>query len=241
MSVGLPTMVRMSPRAAAVSLLRVAGVEAEITYKPITTIRLRVLPPDGRVAVSVPVSVADSAVRSFVESNREWIATAQAKVRLLNPGPEPLDDGGRARLWGRWHEVSVGPGSRPSAGLRGDALVLSGIDEEARRRGLEALYRRELEAALPALREAWEPRVGREASLVRLRRMTTRWGTCNTRSAAITLNVALAEHPPTALEYVLVHELVHLHERGHGPGFVSRMDALLPEWRVRRRALQSRA
>ena len=106
MSVGLPTMVRMSPRAAAVSLLRVAGVEAEITYKPITTIRLRVLPPDGRVAVSVPVGVADSAVRSFVESNREWIATAQAKVRLLNPGPEPLDDGGRARLWGRWSRRS---------------------------------------------------------------------------------------------------------------------------------------
>ena len=225
---------------ASTSLLRVAGVEAEITYKPIKNLRLRVLPPDGRVAVSVPVGVPEHAVRSFVEGHREWIAGAQAKVQQLTPRPGALAAGGRARIWGTWPDVILGEGDRPSAHLAAAGLVVSGDDEESRRRGLEQLYRRELESALPALRARWEPLVGKGASLVRLRRMTTRWGTCNTRTGAITINVALAEHPPSALEYVLVHELVHLHERGHGPGFTAWMDALLPDWRDRRGELQRR-
>ena len=230
----------MPRRSASTSLLRVAGVDAEVTYKAIRNLRLRVVPPDGRVAVSVPFGVSEHAVRTFVEGHREWIAAAQAKVRRIEPRPQALDDG-RARVWGAWHNVIKGAGDRPSAGFSAGGVVLSGRDEEERRRGLEGLYRRELEMALPALRDEWEARVGRQASLIRLRRMTTRWGTCNTRTGAITLNVALAEHPPSALEYVLVHELVHLHERGHGPGFIAWMDALIPDWRARRGALNGRA
>ena len=70
--------------------------------------------------------------------------------------------------------------------------------------------------------------------------MTTRWGSCNTRTGAITLNLALAEHPVEALESVLVHELVHLWERGHGPRFQRLMDEVLPDWRERRAALNER-
>ncbi|NHB83830.1 M48 family metallopeptidase [Tessaracoccus sp. HDW20] len=94
---------------------------------------------------------------------------------------------------------------------------------------------------MPGLFGVWQGRIGREASLVRLRRMTTRWGTCNTRTGAITLNVALAEYRPEMLEYVVVHELVHLWERGHGPAFTARMDAHLPDWRSRKAALRGAA
>ena len=194
------------------------------------------------MAVSAPVGVSEEAVEDFVR------AAQRVDRRRAGTGQD-----GRAgrRAAGRWRTgpglgaggTSCGPcpGSQPGPRLRRTAVLLGGSDEEARRRGLEGLYRRELEAALPGLRAEWEPRVGRSPSLIRLRRMTTRWGTCNTRSAAITLNVALAEHPPSALEYVLVHELVHLHERGHGPGFVAWMDRLIPDWRVRRRSLHGRA
>lgn len=234
-------MTPMPRRAQPSSRLRVAGIETTVTYKPIKTIRVRVLPPDARVAVSAPVGVSEEAVEDFVRRHSAWIVDAQARVRMAAPVAEPLVDGGRARVWGRWHELRTVPGVTAGATLEAGSVLLGGSDEEARRRGLEGLYRRELEAALPGLRAEWEPRVGRSPSLIRLRRMTTRWGTCNTRSAAITLNVALAEHPPSALEYVLVHELVHLHERGHGPGFVAWMDRLIPDWRVRRRSLHGRA
>lgn len=232
-------MTPMSRKPPPSSLLRVAGIEAEVTYKAIRTLRLRVLPPSGRVAVSVPEGVPEETVRAFVEGHREWIARAQTKVRMAAPSVEPLVDGARARLWGAWHEVRTCETARASARLEGSTLVLAGPGEEAWRRSLEGLYRREMEAELPALIAEWEPRVGRSASSFRLRRMTTRWGSCNTRTGAITLNLALAEHPRTALEYVLVHELVHLHERGHGPRFVAWMDLLLADWKVRRRALRS--
>lgn len=234
-------MTPMPRRAHLSSRLRVVGLETTVTYKPIKTIRVRVLPPDGRVAVSAPVGFSEEAVEDFVRRHRAWILVAQARVRMAAPVAEPLVDGGRAMVWGRWHEVRTEPAVRARATLEAGTVVLAGQDDEGRRRGLDRLYRREIEAALPALRAEWEARVGRSASLIRLRRMSTRWGTCNTNSAAITINVALAEHPPSALEYVLVHELVHLRERGHGPGFVDWMDRLMPDWRIRRRSLHSRA
>lgn len=231
----------MSPRTVRTAVLRIDGLVAEVSYKPIKNLRLRVLPPDGRIAVSVPVGVDEAAVRRFVAGQRAWIGRAQTTVRMSAPVVEPLTDGARARLWGRWRELRVVDGAPASAQLDGDTVVLTGRDEDALRTALDGLYRRELVAALPRLRAQWEQRIGRSATSVRWRRMKTRWGTCNTRTGVVTLNVALAEHPPTALEYVLVHELVHLHERGHGPAFVAWMDRLLPEWRARRRALRGRA
>ncbi len=222
-----------------VAQLCVDGVVAEVTYKPIKNLRLRVLPPDGRVVVSVPLGIPERTVREFVHRHSEWIARSQTEVRAASPAPEPLRDGATVRLWGRPLDVRVTPSAGGSAALERDVVHLAGPDEEGLRRALDTLYRRELAEALPALRREWEPRVGLGAASVKLRRMKTRWGTCNSRTAAITLNIALAERPPSALEYVLVHELVHLHERGHGPAFSAWMDLLLPDWRARRRALRT--
>lgn len=217
-----------------------AGHSVEVTYKNVIHIRLRVLPPDGRLAVSVPFGVAEQMVRAFLDDQRSWIARAQQRVRLAAPTDEPVSDGGRVLLWGRWREVRVTAGERACARLSGESVVVTGRDEPTRRQAVDAMYRRELTTALPELRAAWEHRIGRGASQIRLRRMKTRWGTCNTVSGAITLNLALAEHPPHALEYVLVHELVHLWERGHGLAFTALMDRHLPDWRARRAALRGR-
>lgn len=228
----------MARRRTHTSLLQVGSVRAEVTYKQVKSLRLRVVPPDGAVKVSVPHGVPEHTVEEFVRSHEQWLARAREQVRLANPPREPLRNGGRARLWGRWYEVRVEDASRAGARMDDDVLVLSGPDEDAHRRGLENLYRRELQAALPALFNRYEPMIGRAHQQVKLRRMTSRWGTCNHRTAAITLNTALAEHPPSALEYVVVHELAHLVERGHGPRFQALMDGLLPDWRQRRKALR---
>ncbi|GAA4906649.1 SprT family zinc-dependent metalloprotease [Tessaracoccus lubricantis] len=228
----------MASRRHRTELLQVGGVRAEVTYKPIKSLRMRVTPPDGVVKISVPLGLPPGTVEEFVRSHEQWLLKARQQVRLAHPPEEPLADGGRARLWGRWHEVRVEDAPRAGGRLDGDLLVLSGPDEAARRRGLENLHRRELQAVVPGLFAAWEPLVGRRHASLRLRRMTSRWGTCNTRTAAITINTALAERPQTALEYVVVHELMHLVERGHGPRFVAGMDELMPDWRQRRAALR---
>lgn len=213
----------------------------DVTWKDIRSIRLRVLPPDGRLAVSAPLRVPVETVRGFLEANREWAAHASTRVRMNAPVVEPLRDGGRARLWGRWREVSVSPAARAVGRVdeRG-VICLSGGDDASLRQALDRVYRAELEAVVPHLHGVWESRIGRSASRIRLRRMTTRWGSCNTGSRSITLNIALAEHPPEALESVLVHEMVHLWERGHGPRFQRLMDEMLPDWRARRAALNER-
>lgn len=228
-------MTRRRPNAA---LLQVEGVRAEVTYKDVKNLRMRVVPPDGTVKISVPYGVSKATVEEFVRNHRQWLAKAREQVRRAHPPQDALTHGARVRLWGRWHEVRVTPGDRPAARLEDGVIYLSGAGEEVRHAALEELYRQEIRGVLPELLALWEPRVGREHGALRLRRMKSRWGSCNTRTGSITVNTALAEHPPSALEYVLVHELVHLIERGHGPGFYAEMAALLPDWKKRRAALR---
>lgn len=217
-----------------------AGHPVEVTYKDVRHLRLRVLPPNGRLAASVPFGVSEASLRAFIDNQGPWIAKAQQRVRMAQPVVEPLEDGGRSRLWGQWREVRIIPGNQNQCRLVGDTIMLTGADQAARLRAIGTLHKSEMNAVLPGLLESWEPRIGKESGAVKLRRMTSRWGSCNTVSGAITLNTALAEHPPSALEYVLVHELVHLWERGHGAAFVARMDHHLPDWRARRAALRGR-
>ena len=223
--------------AAASYVLDHGGHRVEVTVKEIKGLRLRVK-AEGKLLASVPPTVSPSQVRAFLDANSNWIREAQQRVRMAASPVEPLANGGRVLLWGRWHEVRLAGGARAGARLDGPIVLVSGVDEEARRRGLDALYRRELAAVLPDLQALWESRLGKQASIIKLRRMTSRWGTCNTRSGAITLNLALAEREPRALEYVLVHELAHLHEPGHGPRFRAWMDAMLPDWSDRQQQLK---
>jgi predicted metal-dependent hydrolase len=103
---------------------------------------------------------------------------------------------------------------------------------------LDGLYRDELARVSGELAVHWAAKIGRSPSRWTLRWMTTRWGSCAGRTKRITLNLALAALPVEFLEQVLVHELVHLVEPNHGPGFVAKMDALLPDWRARRAAMR---
>lgn len=231
-------MRRMNKRTVWRESLTVDGIEAEITYKDIKNIRLRVLPPDGRVRVSAPYRTPAENVERFVMSQRDWIVQARAKARLMAPIQEPLTDGGRALLWGEWHEVRFEERDQVGARVEDRMIRLSAADEGERRWALERLYRAEIESAVPALHDRWAAITGRAASTFRYRRMTSRWGSCQPATGAISLNLALAERRPELLEYVLVHELTHLWERGHGPAFYARMDAAMPDWRRRRGQLR---
>ena len=99
-------------------------------------------------------------------------------------------------------------------------------------------WRAVVEACVPALVEAWEPIMGVKAGKLAYRNMTSRWGSCQPATGRICINVRLALYPPECLEYVVVHELCHLLERGHGPRFKERMDAFMPDWRERRAKLR---
>ena len=182
---------------------------------------------------------ADDAAERFVSDNREWILRAQQKVRMASPPVEPLVDGGRVLLWGVWREVRLGEGPRALARPMDGVIEIVAPDEDGRTKALEDLYRREIRAEASRLHDHWAAITGRAGTTLAYRRMTTRWGSCNTRTGKITLNISFGRNGPRdLLEYIVVHELAHLWERGHGPRFYDLMDGWLPDWKQRRAALR---
>ena len=228
----------MHRRPSRVSHVHIAGIDIEWTSKDIKNIRLRVVPPDGTVKLSVPFGTDVDRVRAFVLEQRDWVLKAQARLRLAPKPTDPLVDGGRARLWGAWHEVHVVEGPRPDVRVVDGRIVITVPEGGDRVAALDTLYRRELERVLPGLLETWVERTERGPTKVQLRRMKTRWGSCTKTTGAMRLNLRLAEYPPEALEYVLVHELTHLWESNHGPNFYALLGGWLPDWRRRRMLLR---
>lgn len=214
------------------------GILVAVTVKSVKYLRLRVVPPQGEVRVSAPLGVSQAEVRQFVQERREWLLHARREVVARAEIRRPVTSSGVAWLWGVKYRATLTIGRWESAHRIGDAIHIVASEPGRADLVLDTLYRRELDIALEPMLDRWQERVGRNVKTLRFRRMTSRWGSCNSRTASITLNLALAQFRPEFLEYVLVHELVHLWEHGHGAGFQARMTALLPHWRQRRRELK---
>ncbi len=224
--------------------LTLGDIRAEVTYKRIKRLNLRVLPPRGEVRISAPTWMGSEAVRAFVLTNAEWIRKQQKKFQqqVYPPAPKYLD-GERHYVWGQPLELRVERNARrASAQAQAGRLRLSvppGTSKRQREAVLAAWYREQTRAAALPLVRLWEPRVGRRISRLSVQQMKTRWGSCNPAKRSVRLNSELAKRPPQFLEYVVVHELVHLIEPSHNQRFKRLMSDLLPDWRQLRKALNN--
>ena len=218
----------------------VGGTPVEVVRKDIKNLHVGVYPPRGRVRVAAPLHLDDEAVRLAVISRLGWIRRRQAEFegqerqsqREFVTGESHYFDGRRYRL--DVVERRGAPAVRLLNNTRMGLQVRPGADRDAREAVLHRWYRRQLRDRLSPLLAKWEPKVGEQVADVRIRKMRTRWGTCNPDARRVWLNLELAKKPPSCLEYVLVHELVHLIERTHNDRFRSLMDDLMPQWRTRR-------
>lgn len=213
-----------------------------ITRKRMKNLYLRVLPPDGTLQISAPNRVGDLEIEQFVLSRLDWIARQREKVTSRKSvhfaDGETLPYFGAA-LTLRINQIT----GRTKVERAGETLILSiraDADTAARKHAVDGWYRRELTAAAEAMLPACERTVGKRASELRIRDMKTRWGTCNIKSGAVTINLRLAEKPIECLRYVLTHELCHLHEAGHGERFWKRMDVYYPDWKRIRKLLRTK-
>ena len=217
------------------------GIPAWIRYKNIKNLYLRVR--DGYIELSVPQRTAQRDLENFVRRRRAWI---DERLRLLRARAErpvcTYAAGERIRLWGQEYPLVCVPLTRGKAYAEyaNGTIVLHAaqtVDVNVRRAAIEALYHAELTAAIEREAPACETVVGKHAALWRIRAMKTRWGSCNVRTAAITLNLQLAQYDVRALRYVITHELTHLWVRGHDARFYARMDQYFPNWKNVRREL----
>ncbi|NLI54744.1 MAG: M48 family metallopeptidase [Clostridiales bacterium] len=220
--------------------MHIGPYDVSVTRKRIKNLYLRVLPQGGGIAVSAPLRTGDAEISRFVLSREDWIERQIERQGSLTPCG--FEDGDEVPYFGKRLTLRLlYRTGRVRAERKGDALELSikrEADEAARRKAIDAWYRAELYEAAGAMLPAIERTVGKRAGELRVRDMKTRWGTCNTKTANITLNLRLAQRPAECLRYVLTHELCHLHEPGHGERFWRRMDEYYPDWKRVRKLLK---
>ncbi|NOT27850.1 MAG: M48 family metallopeptidase [Acidobacteria bacterium] len=220
-------------------------VAFEIVRKRVKYLRLTVRPPLGEVRISAPMRTSARRIHEFVTSQLEWIRRQQQRIRTRKP-PFVLTytDGEIHRVWGVERRLEiVERDARPSVELHDDIIRLtvrpaSSVAE--RKQLLARWYGTLLRESIPPLIAKWEPIL--EVSVARffIRDMKTRWGSCTPRSRRIRLSTDLARKSPECLEYVVVHEMVHILEASHNRRFVRLMDRFLPEWRLRKQELNRR-
>jgi predicted metal-dependent hydrolase len=224
--------------------LTVSGLDIDVVYKDIKNLHISVYPPRGRVRVAAPERTDEDTIRLAVVQRLPWIRRQREQFQQADRQTKrEMESGETHYVWGQRYRLDVSrTGSHYKVQTTGNTLWViapADADADARRATLDRWYRREIKAALPAMLEKWQPIVGAEADKVVVRRMKTKWGTCITHSRTIWINPELAKKNPRCLEYIVVHELMHLHERGHGERFVALMDKYLPDWRARRDELNT--
>jgi predicted metal-dependent hydrolase len=216
-----------------------------VERKAIKNLHLGVYPPNGRVRVAAPLAVSDAAVRLAVIGKLGWIKRQQARFAAQpRLSAREFVSGESHFVFGRRYRLRVIPcEGRPKILLRLPSRLELHIRPDAtssqKHRVLQQWYREQLKLRIPALLEKWQPILGVQAADWGVRKMKTRWGTCNVGARRIWLNLELAQKPVQCLEYILVHELAHLIERTHNERFVSLMNQHLPQWRLRREKLNA--
>jgi predicted metal-dependent hydrolase len=222
----------------------VSGIRVEVLRKDIKNLHLGVYPPNGRVRVAAPLVVSDEAVRLAVIDKLGWIRRQKAKFaeqprqsqREMVNGESHYFLGQRYRLRVHEHDGPARVAVRGVASL--DLFIRPGCSADQREAVLLRWHREQLKTLIPPLLEKWQPILGVEVADWGVKRMKTKWGSCNPASRRVWFNLELAKKPVQCLEYIVVHELVHLLERHHNERFAALVEAHVPQWRQFREMLK---
>lgn len=227
--------------------IKVSGLAVEVVRKDIKNLHLSVYPPLGRVRVAAPLRVSDEAVRLAVIAKLAWIKKQKTKftnqarqsTREFVSGESHYFQGQRYRLNVIYQRGAAHVAIKNNTAL--NLFVSEGSDTTQRERVMQAWYRQHLKARLPDLIAKWQLVIGVQVADWQVKKMKTKWGTCNIAAARIWLNLELAKKSPQCLEYIVVHEMVHLLERHHNERFVALMNQFMPQWQLHRETLNRAA
>jgi predicted metal-dependent hydrolase len=217
--------------------LIVGGIDITAEKKNIKNMYIRVIPPGGRVKITAPMSATEDAIKMFAVSHIAWIKKQRQKFADQPRQTERKYVTGESHyLWGRRYRLDVVYSNiRNDVSVVGQRIVLQvrrDSTSQQRANVMDNWYREILKNAISPVFEKCERLVGVKAKKWQVKNMRTKWGTCNILQKRIWLNLQLAKKTPECLEYVIIHELVHLLEKSHNDIFKAYMDQFYPNWRL---------
>lgn len=231
--------------AQSVEVVRIGDIDVELNRRAIKNIHLSVLPPCGKVRLSIPNDTSEQKIRLAIVNKLAWIKKQQADFAgQERQSIREMVNGECHYLWGKKYRLKlVEAKGRYSVTAKGNGNLVLAVAENTstdnKLKLLNRFYRDEMQRALEKLLPQWEKKLGVNADYLNIKKMKTKWGSCNIQAKRIWLNLELAKKPPECMEFILAHELVHLLERHHNDRFRSLMDKHMPNWRERRDLLNS--
>ncbi len=222
--------------------IELGDIVIQVTRKAVRNVHLSVHPPEGDVTLVTPVSTRLDVARAYAISKLGWIRDRQQELRdQARETPRQYLSRESHQVWGRRYILNVlERNQRPSVALQNRKIVLSvrpGSSVEKRAELMNAWHRQMLHEFIPSLIQKWEAKLGVCVNAYHLQRMKTKWGSCNAQARNIRLNTELVKKPKDLVEYVLVHEMLHLLEPTHSERFVALLNQHYPSWREARREL----
>ncbi len=219
------------------SYLQLGTIEILVVRKKVKNLHLSVLPPSGRVRVTSPENMKDDAIRTLISTRLPWIKKQQIKFTGQERQTARKYVSGESHYFlGKRHRLEViYKDEAPRVSVKGKNKIVLQVRPKntVQKRGevLTLWYREQLYPIVDELIQKWEKKLNVKTSYWGIKQMKTRWGTCNHKRARILINLELAKKPLACIEYVAVHELIHLIEKKHSDKFVSLLKKYLPKWK----------
>lgn len=224
------------------TVLDLGELSVDVIRKDIKNLHLSVHPPTGRVRIAAPERASLDTIRAFAVAHLVWIRRNQRKITMQEREPprEYLDRESHF-VWGERVMLRVlERDAAPAVSREHRALTLHvrpGATMADRHQIVEGWYREEVRGAAVPVLAKWIALLNVSVNHMFVQRMKTRWGSCNPETRNIRLNTDLAKKPPECLDYVVLHELIHLRVSNHSPEFFAHLDRIMPQWRHIRQLL----
>lgn len=217
-------------------IINVSDIFAEVEWKDIKNIHLTIYPPDARVHISAPVSMTEEAIRLFLIEKTPWIKLRISQIlEQKRQTPREYVSGENHYFKGHRYRLKVVYCNGPTkVELQGNEFLVLYVrkwtSEERRAEILKEWYRTELKGLLPNLIEKWEGRLGVKSNKWEVKQMKTLWGSCNHRTRNMIFNLELMKKPLHCIEYIVVHELLHIKVRLHNEEYTALLTRYFPNW-----------
>lgn len=225
-------------------LLSVGDLIVTVHKKQIHNLHISVLPPNGMVRISAPKEYNDDLICAAVVQRMSWIRKQQAVFsQQLRQSKREMITRESHFLWGKRYllEIKIGKYQHHIERQGTNRLVLyisNHLTMEKKIEILNSYYKESLRKVMIPIVNKWQNQLNVKANFIGVRRMKTKWGSCNPATARIWLNIELVKKPIKCLEYVIVHELIHLLESHHNKRFIDLMDYYMPKWRSHKQTLK---